>query len=103
MRFQITGNEIPDHRNLDSPLEEVFSSSFLVQGEAPAPKKIGTGIRPNGRQPRFAELLSACQDAGVSGSDWNAIADVIEAKFGFLPSEKQYICLQRQLNDQAGK
>ena len=98
-----TGNEIPDHRNSDSPLEEVLDSSYKDQGEGQAPKRVGNGIRPNGRQPGFAELFSACQDAGVSGSDWNAIADVIEAKFGFLPSEKQYNSLQGQLNDQAGK
>ena len=68
-----------------------------IEGNGPA------GITPNRRQPKFEELTLACAEAGVSGSDWNAIANLIETKFQFSPTEKQLNTIQRQLNDRAGK
>lgn len=68
-----------------------------IEGDGPA------GIRPTGRQPKFEELTRACDEAGVSGSDWNGIANLIETKFQFSPTKKQLNTIQRQLNDRAGK
>lgn len=60
------------------------------------------GLKPDGRQPTFKVMTQACQDAGVAGSDWNAISTIIKKEFNFLPTEKQLSTLQRQLNDRSG-
>lgn len=98
-----TGNEVPDHRNSDTPLEKAFEGSCKGFGEGSVKGRSMRGIRPNGRQPHFEEMTNECEIAGVSGSDWNRITDVIERVFNFTPTEKQLNTIQRQLNDRAGK
>ena len=53
--------------------------------------------------PKFEELTDACEEAGLSGSDWNELVKLIETRFKFTPTEKQLNTMQRQLNDRAGK
>lgn len=61
------------------------------------------GVRPNGRQPSFGELTNTCQVAGISGSDWDGIASMIEEAFHFTPSKRQLSVIQQQLNDRQKK
>lgn len=54
---------------------------------------------PKFKQPEFEVLVSAVMDAGVRGSDWEQIGKIIEEKFGFTPSQHQFIVLDRQIRD----
>ena len=51
------------------------------------------------KQPKFEELTRACMKAGVRGSDYRAISDIIKETFDLEPSTRQIETLERQIND----
>ncbi len=51
------------------------------------------------KQPPFERLTQACIEAGIRGSDYHCISDVIERTFGFQPSDRQVTHLERQIID----
>lgn len=71
------------------------------QGALPhrlAGKRETTGCR---RQPAFEQLTRACQEAGLRGSDFIGISELIEGCFDFQPSAKQMVVLEHQIIDRS--
>lgn len=53
------------------------------------------------RQPNFEFLTQACVQAGVRGSNYEHITQVLEDSLGITPSEKQLPVLERQIIDRS--
>lgn len=62
-----------------------------------------SGISKNRKQPKFPDMVNACRNAGVSGSDWQSMRDVLQSEFAMNATDKQLATLQTQLNDRARK
>ena len=55
------------------------------------------------KQPDFEILTKTCLSAGVRGSDYAHITEVLEKMHGITPSPKQLPVLERQLIDRSGE
>jgi len=59
----------------------------------------GNGAAGKSGQPAFEEMTRACMKAGVRGSDYRGISEVIKDSFGFQPTTGQLLELEKQIID----
>ncbi len=103
-QFRNRGTSVPEQGNVSSPLKELVSSSLGDRGKGglplcgPPEEKTKNASNGSG-QPPFAEMLAACLEANLRGSQWGSISTVIHSKFGYTPSDKQLTVMDRQIRD----
>ena len=51
------------------------------------------------KQPEFEAMVEECLAKNVRGSDYRSMSNVIYAKFGFMPNDKQLTVMDRQIRD----
>ncbi|MDJ0711292.1 MAG: hypothetical protein QNJ14_12915 [Woeseiaceae bacterium] len=89
---QVLGTEaVPVEIEKEKDLEEGPATSIVGREKAKSTR------RANSKQPAFEAMTRACVAAGVRGSDYVQIGEVIQRVFGFEPSDRQLTQLERQI------